>query len=153
MSPKGHHSRLQYSLAAWINQKCEIDRTACAFPELRTTFNGRSYVPDVAVYCWDRLPRDADGNLANDFLEPPDVVIEIVSPGQSVTSLTRKCIWYVENGVQVALLVDPIDRSVVAFRPDALPLALQGDEVIELPELLPDLRLTVSDLFQSLSMR
>jgi Uma2 family endonuclease len=80
-------------------------------------------------------------------------VIEIVSPGQRVTSLTRKCIWYMSDGVRVALLVDPTDSSVVAFRPGELPLALQKDDAVELPELLPELRLTVNELFQSLSMR
>ena len=153
VSPKGQHSGLQYSLAEWINQACQVDRTARAFPELRTTFNGRSYVPDLAAYLWHRVPTDANGNIANDFLEPPDLVIEIVSPGLGVTSLTRKCLWYVRNGVRVALLVDPADFSVVAFRPDQLPVALQGDDAIELPELLPGMQLTVNELFQSLSMR
>lgn len=103
-SPGGQHSALQSFLSMWVNLACRIERTACAFPELRRTFNGRSYVPDVAVYRWERIPTDADGNVANDFLESPDVAIEIVSPSQSVTSLTRKCIWYVNNGVRVRCL-------------------------------------------------
>jgi Uma2 family endonuclease len=153
VSPKGQHSGLQYFLSEWINQAGRSQRTVRAFPELRVTFSGRSYVPDVAAYRWHRVPTNADGNVADDFLEPPGLVIEIVSPGQRVTSLTRKCIWYMSNGVRVALLVDPTDRSVVAFRPGELPLALQKDDAVELPELLPELRLTVNELFQSLSMR
>ena len=62
-----------------------------AFTELRATFGGHSYVPDVSVYLWERVPLDARGRVANDFVEPPDV--EIVSPEQSVNALVRRCVW------------------------------------------------------------
>lgn len=42
--------------------------------------------------------------------QPPDLVVEIASPRQSINGLVRRCIWYTENGVGIALLVDP-DRS------------------------------------------
>ncbi len=36
---------------------------AQTFLELRRTFEGRSVVPDVAVFCSERIPRDLDGQL------------------------------------------------------------------------------------------
>lgn len=147
VSPKGKHSRLQVRLAERVNRFAEPAKLASAFTELRATFGGHSYVPDVAVYRWDRIPRTPAGEVADDFLEPPDIAIEIVSPGQSVNALVRRCLWYVDNGVRMALLVDPGDASVIVFRPDSMPSALRGTEEIDLREVVPDFQLSVNELF------
>lgn len=49
------------------------------------------------------------------FLPLPDLIVEIASPGQSISALVRRCLWYVQEGVAVALLVDPDDRSVLVL--------------------------------------
>lgn len=150
VSPKTKHSRLQLFLAGRMNDIAEPGEIAFAFPELRATFGGRSYVPDVSVIRWDRTPFDENGDFADDIFEPPDVVVEIVSPSQHVTALVRRCIWYVENGVQIALLVDSGDRSVFQFRPGINPIVLTGDDVIALDGVLDDFTLTVGELFEKL---
>jgi Uma2 family endonuclease len=152
VSPKGKHSRLQLAFCMMLNRVAEAARRALAFPELRASWNNRSYVPDVSLFRWDRIPRDESGEIANDFFEPPDIAIEIVSPKQSVTPLVRKCVWYVANGVRLALLVDPADRSILLFRPDVAPLALRSDDPIDLQDVLPGLVLTVQQVFDSLKL-
>jgi Uma2 family endonuclease len=64
----------------------------------------------------------------------------------------RKCIWYVEHGVLLALLVDPVDRSVLLFRPNALPRALRATDAIDLSEVLPGFEATVDQLFSALKL-
>lgn len=150
VAPKGHHSALQYAVCEVFNQFAQPRKLARAFPELRFTFAGRSYVPDAAVYRWDRVPVDSTGRLVNDFLEPPDLAVEIVSPEQSVTALVRKCLWYVANGVRIALLVDSDDESVLVFHPDRVPVARRGLDQIDVGDVLSGLELTVQDLFESL---
>src|SRR5207248_1678259 len=113
VSPKGKHSALQLELARRLDEAGRPNRVAHAFTELRTTFAGASRVTDVAVYRWDRIPVDASGQVADEFTEPPDIAIEIVSPEQSVNALVRRCLWYAANGDQVALLIDPTDESVL----------------------------------------
>ncbi|MBI2912225.1 MAG: Uma2 family endonuclease [Chloroflexi bacterium] len=152
VSPKGQHSWVQYALAERLNLFAASGKLARAFPELRATFGGRSYAPDVSVYLWDRIPMDAAGRLANDFFDPPDIAVEIVSPGQSVNAQVRRCLWYVANGVAVALLVDPADESVLLFRPDQPPRPLHGPEAIDLGDLLPGFQLSVQALFDSLKL-
>jgi Uma2 family endonuclease len=147
VSPKGQHSTLQGRIVERINRFSEPARLAFAFPELRTTFGGASRVPDIAVYVWERIPRTAEGRVGNDFLEPPDIAIEIVSPEQSVNALVRRCIWYVDHGVQIALLVDPQDESVLAFRPDSKPSPRRERDQIEIDDILPGFRLSVQELF------
>lgn len=153
VAPKGRHSRLQYRIAEYFNRFAEPRKLALAFPELRVTFGGRSYVPDVAVYLWDRIPADTAGRIADEFSTPPDIAIEIASPEQSVNALVRRCIWYIANGVRVALLVDPADESVLVFRPDQTPRAVRGPEMLELDDVLPGFALTVQELFDSLRVR
>lgn len=152
-SPQGQHSSIQGDLVELFNRSTRPNRLARAFPELRFTYDDRSYVPDVSVYLWDRIPRDERGRVANTFTEPPDIVVEIVSPDQSVTSLVRRCICYVARGVQVALLVDSADESILLFRPNQIPLAVEAADRIDLGDVIPGPAFTVADVFDALEIR
>jgi Uma2 family endonuclease len=149
--PQGQHSRLQFIIAALFEQAGR-PKVALAFPELRTTYNGRSYVPDVAVYAWSRIPRTAEGDVADRFTAPPDIAVEIVSPAQTVAEQTAKCLWYVANGVRIALVVNPHDRSVRLLRPGHAPLTLRGTDVMDFDEVLPGFQISVQELFATLRL-
>jgi Uma2 family endonuclease len=138
--------------AGRISDFAKPRRLALAFLELQTNFGGNVLTPDIAVYTWDRIPRDADGRLVDDILGAPDIAAEIASPEQSANALVRRCIWYVENGVHLAPLIDPEDDSVIVFRPGASPRALRGTDRIDLDEVLPGFELTVQELFDSLRL-
>lgn len=153
VSPKGRHSTLQGEIYDRVNAFARPRKLARAYTELRTTFGGFSRVPDVSAYVWDRIPVTAEGKVADDFTLPPDIAIEIVSPTQSVNALVRRCLWYVRNSVRVALLVDPADESVLIFRAGRVPRVLRGNDAIDVDDFLPGFRLTVEELFDSLSLR
>ena len=70
VSPKLKHADLQAELAALIRAFGRPRQLAMAYPELRTTFGGRSYVPDVAVFRWERIPTGPDGELVNEVFTP-----------------------------------------------------------------------------------
>ncbi|HLH23082.1 MAG TPA: Uma2 family endonuclease [Chloroflexota bacterium] len=150
-APKGRHSTLQTELVERLNRLARRRRSARALTELRATFGGRSYVPDVVVFGAERIPRTPEGQIADDVFAPPDIAIEIVSPRQSVTPLVRRCLWYVANGVAAALLVDPRDRSIIVFRTGGQTAAMRGAEVIDLSDVAPGLVFSVDDVFASLS--
>ncbi|MDR9403982.1 MAG: Uma2 family endonuclease, partial [Halothece sp. Uz-M2-17] len=61
--PKGKHSAIQTFLPATINQVAETQRLASAFTELRCTFGGRSIVPDLSVFAWDKIPVNEKGEI------------------------------------------------------------------------------------------
>jgi Uma2 family endonuclease len=150
VSPKGRHSVLQTAFVQRLNESARQGKPARALTELRVTFADASVVPDISVFRWERIPVDASGEIADTFLEAPDIAIEIASPDQSITALVRRCLWYVTHGVQVALLVDPADHSLLAFRPDQPAVAWHGADRIDLHEVLPDFDLSVDQLFASL---
>lgn len=152
MSPRPKYSRLQNMFTYWLTAFAERRNLAMALPELRTTFAGASYVPDVAIFTWDRLPLDASGELADECHEPPDVAIEIVSPGESAANLLRRCQWYVAHGVRLAVLIDPRPRGtrVRIVRPRTEPVALDANGVIDFDNVVPGFRIAVADLFATL---
>jgi len=148
--PRGKHVGLQVAFCEIFNRVGRPKKIALAFSELRTTFAGFSRVPDVALYLWDRIPRDSAGKVADDFREPPDIAVEIISPGQTSNRMVRRCLWFVENGVRAALLVDPYDESILMFRPHRAMVALHGADQIELGDILPGFTLTVEEVFGAL---
>jgi len=151
MSPQGHHAVLQGILFSLLDQYGRRERRALAFTELRTTYAGFSRVPDVAIYRWERVPRDARGRVLNAaFSEPPDIAIEIVSPGQSVNAQLSRCLEYVAAGVVLAVLVDPDDESVVVVRADRTVHAARGQTRIDLDAVLPGFELTAQQLSATL---
>ncbi len=152
VSPQGEHSAVQGDSTSIFNAFARPNRLGRAFPELRTTFAGRSYVPDLSYYRWERIPRNSRGRIANRFHEPPDIAVEIASPDQSVTALVRRCIWYVSHGVSIALLIDPSDETILLFRSDQIPQVLQGNDPIDLNDVIPGFNVTVADIFAALDL-
>jgi Uma2 family endonuclease len=148
--PNTPHSAVQYDFCALVNNVARPQRLAWAFPEHRTTYAGRSTVPDVTVYTWDRVPRDAAGRLAARNLVVPDIAVEIRSPGQSFQDSLIRCLWYVTNGVQVSVAIEPFDLLVVAFRPAAEPLVFQSAGLLDLTDVIPGFSLDVGALLAPL---
>jgi Uma2 family endonuclease len=150
VSPQGKHGRLEYAICSSINGFAEPRRLAIAIPELRTTFSDGSPVPDIAVYRWDRLQLDADGRIADRYRAPPDMAIEILSPGQSIRKLIEKAQWFVANGTLIALVVDPYRERVRRLRHGEPAQVLRGSDRIDLDEVLPGFELTAQQLFEAL---
>ena len=150
MSPKGPHSALQGELGYRISSVAVPHRIARVFPEARVTFAGESVVPDLVVYRWERIPRDADGRVAMNFLTPPDIAVEIGSPGQSRRSQIEPCRWYVANGVALAIFADPIRELVRLFRPGTDSGDLRSSDIVDLGDIIPGFSLSVHDFFAPL---
>jgi Uma2 family endonuclease len=109
-----------------------------------------SRVPDIAVYRWDRIPRDDAGRVADDFFEPPDVAVEIRSPGQRISALLRRLHSFVKAGARAAVLLDPAHKVVTVVRPDGLVAELRAGDVLDLGDIITGLRLDVTAIFDEL---
>lgn len=144
--PQGKHARLQLKFCDAVNAVAEADQIAMALPELRCTFGGRSIVPDAAVFLWARIPFDADSEIENVFNQPPDWIVEILSPEQKATKVIRNILHCLKHGSQLGWLIDPEERIVLVFHPTQLPTEFSATEVLPvLPGL--ELTLTVADVF------
>jgi Uma2 family endonuclease len=146
--PKGKHSRLQGKLTSHANQVLETDRIALALPELRCSFADRSIVPDIAIFTWARIPQEANGDIANSFTAPPDWTIEILSPEQSPTKVTKNILHCLQHGAVMGWLIDPDDRSVVVYPAGQQAVFFDvGEQILLVPDFAAELQLTVSELF------
>jgi Uma2 family endonuclease len=151
--PQGKHSKLQGKLVTVINQLVEDSKVAMAFPELRCTFGGSSVVPDVTVFAWERIPVDENGDIANVFPLAPDWIVEILSPDQSSTKVTGIILHCLNHGTQMGWLIDPKARSILVFPQGRQPqLLAKQEEILPVPNLVANLRLSVGDLFSWLKL-
>jgi Uma2 family endonuclease len=146
--PQGKHSTVQGDLVPAINNVLKPDRIARAYPELRCTFGGRSTVPDVAVFAWERIPRDDDGKVANVFALAPDWTIEILSPDQSQTKVVRNILHCLSHGTQMGWLIDPAEELVFVYRADrTISVFEEKDNFLPVPGFAESFQLTVGQLF------
>ncbi len=144
--PQGRHSKLQLGVCNAVNNVAQQPKIALALPELRCTFGGRSIVPDVAVFSWQRIPRNSNGEIADTFENSPDWGVEILSPEQSSTKVIRNILHCLKHGCRLGWLIDPDDLSILVFLPGQQPEALQGNERLPVLEEIP-LNLTVEQVF------
>lgn len=146
--PQGKHSIIQGELVNAINAFVKPQKVARALPELRCTFGGRSTVPDVAVFLWERIPRDPNGAVANVFQLAPDWTIEILSPEQSQTRVTRNILHCLKHGTQIGWLIDPEELSILVFTPGQQVELLDAAEAqLPVPAFAASLKLTVGHVF------
>ncbi len=149
--PQGEHSTLQSSLLTAINEIAKPQKIAYAFPELRCTFQGRSIVPDIAVFEWQRIPLLPNGRITNKFEIPPDWIIEILSPEQSPNRVICKITFSIQNGAKLGWLLDSDDESIMIFEPNKLPELKEKQDVLPVLSVLENWQLTVADVFSWLS--
>ncbi|WP_069791715.1 Uma2 family endonuclease [Cyanobacterium sp. IPPAS B-1200] len=144
--PQGENSRIQIKLCTAINQVTESAKMAYAFPELRCTFGGRSIVPDVVVFEWEKIPRTEKGRIANRFQTYPDWSIEILSPQQSYLKVLDNLLFCSQEGTKLGWLIHPEEEFILVVFPE------QKIKLFKDNDLLPvlnniDLQLTVQDIF------
>jgi Uma2 family endonuclease len=151
--PQGKHSLLQLELISIINSVLKGATIAVAFPELRCTFGGRSTVPDVAVFKYQNIAKDDNGEIANAFTIAPDWVVEILSPEQSSTRVIKNIIHCLNHGTAVGWLIDPEEQTILIYRPDRQVIIVDiPDEKLIVPDFASSIELTLAQVFNFLKL-
>ena len=99
--------------------------------------------PDVAFVRAERVAKaDVPGfpDLA------PDLVAEVVSPGDRATEVTEKALAWLDAGVRLVWLVDRPTRSVTVHSPGATRV-LRDDDVLDGGDVLPGFTLPLARLW------
>ncbi|MEL6939598.1 MAG: Uma2 family endonuclease [Cyanobacteria bacterium J06598_1] len=150
--PQGEHSRIQIKLGAALDAKLSANKTAAAFTELRCTFDGRSILPNISVFIWNRIPLKENGRVENAFLIPPDWTIEILSPGPGYKKVNKKILHCLENGSAMGWLIDPSEDAVYVHQPDQR-IAIYDlvdhtpETLLPVPEFAQEFNLSIGELF------
>lgn len=89
------------------------------------------------------------GTPADAFLieGPPVLAVEILSRSDTQEDVLEKVRAYLDAGVKLVWVVEPIFRTVTVYRPDGPPELFNVDEVLNGDPHLSGLRVAVADLF------
>jgi Uma2 family endonuclease len=87
-------------------------------------------------------------SLGKEFNTYPDWTIEILSPEQSTTKVTKNILHCLNHGSRLGWLIDPEEYSVLVYPPQQQPMYLENEEdILPVPDLVSDLHLTLGQLF------
>ncbi len=110
-------------------------------------FNGRTHgrKPDVVYVTLGRLPNREipDGDL----FVAPDLVVEVLSPGNTGLEVDDKLEEYLAAGVALVWIVNPDRTTIRVYRQDGTTHSFHATDVIENEPTLPGFRLLVGDVF------
>ena len=81
----------------------------------------------------------------------PDLVVEVLSPSESVTDLEEKLADYRLSGTQVAWIVDSEARTVTIRCEGAAARVLHEGETVDGGDVIPGFEMPVSRLFERLA--
>ncbi len=100
--------------------------------------------PDVAVILGDRHEE-----LKNAKVIPviPEIVAEVLSPGETPRMIHRKLKQYFEAGVKEVWLIDPDDREIEIWKGPSLPDPVLGGGDVLTSALLPGFAIPLEELF------
>ncbi|MCG5061607.1 MAG: Uma2 family endonuclease [Limnoraphis sp. WC205] len=99
--------------------------------------------PDVSFVLRDRLPR----SIRYFASLVPDLVVEVKSQSDRLKKLRDKIQIYIEQGVQVAIIIDPDTCQVEVYQPDQPVIVLGNGDILTVPELLPEWELVIEELW------
>ncbi len=100
--------------------------------------------PDVFLYDKGRPFDELEVKYSE---EVPELVVEVRSPTDRQSKVTRRINGFLQRGVAVVWLIDPEDRTITIYRPDQLPQVLEENEELTGAPPFPDLHCRVADLF------
>ncbi len=105
----------------------------------------RALVPDL-VYASDETYRRGDLGSSGFLQTAPDLIVEVMSPGQSANRFAEQLQFYLRNGVRLVWVIDPRERVVTVYRPAADTLVLGAGDMLDGGDVLPGYRVAVNDI-------
>lgn len=80
----------------------------------------------------------------------PDLVVEVVSPGDTHSEVSAKVNQYLSSGVQLIWIVDPQVRQITVYASDNTIRNLSGEDTLTGGDVLPEFSVKVGQLFSVL---
>lgn len=147
VSPKFFHSTLQLTLGMLLRVWCKGKGRVASEWAILLKRQGKDWapVPDLTYVSYERLPKNWQFNEACPV--SPELVIEILSPDQTMKEFEEKARDYFAAGVSRVWVVDPEAMSIRIFL-SAKISQVYTDNMPITDTLLPGLELTVRLVFE-----
>lgn len=113
-----------------------------------TLKNGNKRSPDIAFISRERL-KGLSRPLRGFFEGAPDLVVEILSPGNTVEEMHQKIVEYFENETRLLWKVDPNERSILVYRSPEPDCLLRMNDSLDGEDVVPGFSMAVAELFQA----
>ncbi len=109
-------------------------------------FPGLVRIADVAFISWKRFPKKTRkrGEIPT---VAPDLVVEVLSKGNTRREMKRKLDEYFRAGVLMVWYVDPKRRTVTVFTDRGHSILLEEDDQLEGGDILPGFTISIKDWF------
>lgn len=101
--------------------------------------------PDAAFVSQDRL--DKAGIPVGFWIGPPDLAVEVVSPGDSAKEVKEKALEWLEAATQLVWIVNPKLRTVTVYRSLIDIVTLTEKDTLDGGEVVPGFEIKVADIF------
>lgn len=147
VSAKFFHSTLQFALCRLIREWCKGRGRVLPEWAILLKCQGKDWapVPDLTYISYERLPKNWRRNEACPAI--PELVIEIISPDQTMQEFEEKAKDYLAAGVTRVWVIDPEAILIRSFFPDGSS-QIYTDNMRIVDELLPGLELTTRQIFE-----
>lgn len=147
MSPKFFHGSTTGALFIILSTWAEKKGRVVVEWAIKLTRNQQDWVPipDLTYISYNRLAADWLQDEACPVA--PELVIEIISPGQTFGDMAEKATDYLKAGVSRVWVVDTKARTITVFAPSTFPITYRDHQVIT-DDLLPELKITPHAIFQ-----
>ena len=147
--PSTQHGRIQSTLNFLVAGFVRAHQAGAVFGQ-DTGFKIASdpdtvLAPDLAFVKRDRLALIAPRGYA---ALAPDLVAEILSPGDRPGEVLAKIAQWLDAGVEIAWLIDPERQTAQVYRSDGSVAAVARDGALEGDSVLPGLSITLAELFE-----
>jgi Uma2 family endonuclease len=105
--------------------------------------------PDVSFLAKERL-QGLKRPPKKFFDGGPDLVVEILSPSDTVELLHEKIVEYFENGTRLLWVVNPAEQIVLVYHTQQPDRLLRSGEMLDGEQVIPGFTLPVAKLFAEL---
>ena len=100
--------------------------------------------PDVAFVSTAHLDVDEDKT----FPIPPDLAVEVISPSDVHSRVTRKALDYLDAGTRLVWVLDPVAKAVTVYRSKSDIETLTHEATLTGENVVPGFTCPVGQLFE-----
>ena len=103
--------------------------------------------PDIAYFSKERLPLDQE---VPGYAEvAPDLVVEVVSPSDSVREIADKARMWINAGVQLVWVLWPETKMIEVHRPAQPVTTLRESDTLTGEDILPQFKVPIKNIFEA----
>ncbi len=138
------NSDINFEVVKWSRE----DKTGIVFDSstMFTFPNGAKRSPDVSWMTREKWEDLSESERRKFACVVPDFVIELRSPTDFLGDLQEKMREYIENGVRLGWLIDPVEKKVHIFRASGEVEILDNPEKVSGEDVLKGFELNVGEI-------